>query len=287
MYFTPEVTRRVISRIASSLTRGGWLFMGEAETLRGVSSDFHLRHANDAFFYQLREDARPEEAIPEQRAPVPVPPAPPVNEAWIDTIRLASHRIAALRSPSRPSASAKAAVVPKAAATAAPRMDLAAALELLKEERFSDALRLLGAYPVEVESDRDVLLLRAVLLAQSGDPGGAERVCGRILELDELNAEAHYVKALCREYAGDRAAAADHDRYALYLDPTFAMPRLHLGLMAKRAGDADGERRELSRAVTLLTAEDPSRILLLGGGFARDALVELCRAELRTCGGAA
>jgi len=94
------------------------------------------------------------------------------------------------------------------------------------------------------------------------------------------------VKALCREHARDREGAANHDHYALYLDPTFAMPRLHLGLMAKRTGDLEGARRELARALALLAGEDAARILLLGGGFTRAALVDVCRAELRACGGA-
>jgi chemotaxis protein methyltransferase CheR len=126
-----------------------------------------------------------------------------------------------------------------------------------------------------------------VILTVSGDPRDAERVCARILELDELEAGAHYVMALCREHARDLAGAADHDRYALYLDPTFSMPHLHLGLMAKRAGDRDAARRELARALVLLAAEEPSRVLLHGGGFTREALVALCRSELRACGGSA
>jgi chemotaxis protein methyltransferase CheR len=65
------------------------------------------------------------------------------------------------------------------------------------------------------------------------------------------------------------------------------MPRLHLGLVAARAGEREVARRELARALVLLAAEEPSRILLLGGGFTRDALVALCRAELRAAGGTA
>ncbi len=133
----------------------------------------------------------------------------------------------------------------------------------------------------------DALLLRAVLLTISGDPREAERVCARLFALDELNAEAHYVMALCREHARDLAGAADHDHYALYLDPTFAMPRLHLGLMASRARQPEVARRELARALALLAGEDVSRLLLLGGGFRREALAALCASELRACGGEA
>jgi chemotaxis protein methyltransferase CheR len=102
--------------------------------------------------------------------------------------------------------------------------------------------------------------------------------------LDELNAGAHYVMALCREHAADAAAAIEHDRTAIYLDAGFAMPHLHLGLMARRAGDDDVARHEFSQALVLLAREDASRLLLFGGGFSRDALVALCRAELRVVG---
>ena len=63
------------------------------------------------------------------------------------------------------------------------------------------------------------------------------------------------------------------------------MPRLHLGLLAKRGGDLEAARRELSRALVLLAGVEGSRILMLGGGFTRDALLDVCRAELNACGG--
>jgi chemotaxis protein methyltransferase CheR len=67
---------------------------------------------------------------------------------------------------------------------------------------------------------------------------------------------------------------------ATYLDPGFAMPRLHLGLMARRLGDREDAQRELGQALVLLQREDPSRLLLFGGGFGHEALIALCRAEL-------
>src|SRR5205085_4400881 len=55
MYFTLEAAKSVIARIAQSLTSGGFLFLGHAETLRGISQDFHLRHTHETFYYQRRE----------------------------------------------------------------------------------------------------------------------------------------------------------------------------------------------------------------------------------------
>jgi chemotaxis protein methyltransferase CheR len=63
------------------------------------------------------------------------------------------------------------------------------------------------------------------------------------------------------------------------------MPHLHLGIMAKRRGDLVIAVRELRRALMLLVREDSSRVLLFGGGFSRDTLLQFLRAELRAAGG--
>jgi chemotaxis protein methyltransferase CheR len=75
-----------------------------------------------------------------------------------------------------------------------------------------------------------------------------------------------------------------HDQVAIYVDPGFAMAHLHLGLLARRAGDRETARRELEQAVVLLQREDAARLLLFDGGFSREALVALCRAELLRAG---
>jgi chemotaxis protein methyltransferase CheR len=126
--------------------------------------------------------------------------------------------------------------------------------------------------------------LEAALLAHSGQLKAAEDACHRLLLIDELNAGAHYLLALCREHSGHRERAAEHDRVAAYLDPSFAMPRLHLGLLARRAGDRTAACRELAQALLLLRREDASRLLLFGGGFSREALMGLCESSLKECG---
>jgi chemotaxis protein methyltransferase CheR len=138
--------------------------------------------------------------------------------------------------------------------------------------------------PPESTSDPDAQLLRAVLLSNAGALPEAEEVCRQLLASDELNAGARYLLALCREHVGDRLGAVEQDRTAIYLDPTFAMPRFHLGRLARRAGDLETARRELGEALALLAREESSRIVLFGGGFQREALTRLCAGELRACG---
>jgi chemotaxis protein methyltransferase CheR len=280
MYFAPEQARALVARIARALQPGGYLFLGHAETLRALSDDFHLRHTHNTFYYQLKETAEPE--FPHQQSPAAPAPAPAgisepaLNEAWVDLIREASERVKALAQ--RNGAASPAAVV-------RPVVDLVRVFDLLRMERFAEALAVVRALPPEAAADPDVLLLEAMLLAHSRQLPEAEEACRRLLAIDDMNAGAHYDFALCRESAGERAAAAEHDRIATYLDPAFAMPRLHLGLLARRAGDLIVARRELSQALILLRREDASRLLLFGGGFNREALLGLCESALHGAGG--
>jgi len=161
------------------------------------------------------------------------------------------------------------------------------AVALIERERFDEARELLCALPEARARDPEVLLLHAVLHSHGGDLAAAERVCTELLALDETNAGAHYLMALCRESAGDHPGALAQDRIAAHLDPGFAMPRLHLGLLARRAGERDEARRELRHALLLIEQEEGARLLLFGGGFSRRALRTLCRAELAACGGTA
>ena len=282
MYFTPRGTQALVARIARALVPNGTLFLGSAETLRGLSQAFHLQHTHGSFYYQ-RKDPAEQAASPRGMAPDAARPdlAAVVDDSgsWVEAIGRASERVRALTG--RPTSSGS-----SMALTPRP-WNLGPALELFRQERFAHALSLVRALPDEAAGDPNVLLLHAVLLAHSGQFSSAEDTCRQLLAIDELNAGAHYVLALCREGLGDSRGSADSDQFAIYLDPTFAMPRMHLGLLARRAGDREAARRELGQAVTLLQREDASRLLLFGGGFRREALLALCRAELQACGGAA
>lgn len=333
MYFVPDQARRLIERIARALRPGGYLFLGHAETLRGLSQDFHLRHTHGTFYYQrlTPEEDVAASASAGHRAAHAWPDASLAAAAdaptWVEAIQRASDRVAALTAPraremdarngnaasgtdARAASSAHIGADNDATTARAPwrraaapadvesrdangsgsrsassAWDRGVVFELLRTERFADALAIVDALPPESARDSDVLLLRSVLLTHGGELARAEDACRRLLDVDELSAGAHYLLALCREGVGDRVAASYHDQVAAYLDPAFAMPRLHLGLLARRAGERNAACRELGEALRLLQREDASRVLLFGGGFGRDALVALCRSELSRCGG--
>jgi len=299
MYFAPETARAVVRRISQALLPRGFLFLGHAETLRGITPEFHLCHTHDTFYYQQRDacdTAKPASwATPSKEVVENLLPAAVESTAnWIDVIKRAATRIAKLAdahtlSPDQSAPRVKhSAATSQAAVTTPPRAwDLNGVLEAVRKERFVDALELIGSLPAEAHEDPDALLLRAVLLTNHGRINESEEVCRRLLSLDELNAGAHYLMALCREHEGDENGAMERGQTAVYLDPGFAMPHLHMGILAKRAGDHANAQQALGQALILLASEDASRILLFGGGFSRNALLQLCRTQLRYAGGKA
>ena len=296
MYFTEEAAQDLVKRLTRSLVPGGHLFLGHAETLRGLSDEYHLCHTHGTFYYQRKPLPNGKRSVVGDRrhsgalsgtasaSPALIATNSPADSpaTWLETIQQASDRIRTLSEGPGTAAALGTRAAVAAAVESPPRLHLV--LELFKEERFEDALELLGRLTAKSALDPETLLLHAALLTHSGQLAAAERVSAQLLACDELNAGAHYLLALCRESAGDRPRAVEHDHTAIYLDSSFAMPRLHLGLMARRAGDPEAARRELTQALQLLKREDASRLLLFGGGFGREALIALCHAELKSAG---
>lgn len=284
MYFVPETAAAIVERIQYSLAPGGCLFLGHAETLRGLSQAFHLRRAHGSFYYQLRgadEEHLPELPLVERMAePSPLLSAGPGNGAalpWYEEIGRASARIASL-STAKPATVSPA---PVASTPAFRNHRISRVLDLHQQERFTEALAHLEGMPGDTASDPDLQVLQAMLLVNCGRIAEAEALCQPLLGRHELNAGVRYVTALCREQAGDLPASEEHDAAAAYLDPSFAMPRFHLGLVCKRLGRTADAHMHFEAALALLVKEDAVRLLLFGGGFSRETLVQACRSELQ------
>lgn len=244
MYLLPEALQRAQQQLAQSLAPDGYLFLGHAESLRAAELGLALRQEPGCFYYQRAT----EPAFQPTQPPQPPRPAAP----------LAPRRSAAAPQP--------------------------ALQALLREERHAEALALAAQLAERHPRDPQPRLHHALLLAQQGRLDEALRDCERLLALAPgaaQRAAAHYVQALCLEARGDRAGAALRYRQAARLDTGFAMPRLRLGLLARRAGDAALMREELRTAAELLRREDEQRLLLFGGGFGRATLLSLCEDELR------
>ncbi|WP_250035178.1 CheR family methyltransferase [Paractinoplanes maris] len=246
MYLTPAVTSALVARMTDALVPGGYLFLGHTDSLGSDPVGLELRHTHQSFYYR--------------RAGGPTP----------------AQRISSLPEADEPR------MVP----AAAPPVDnntYERALDLLRQERFADALALVdGPRPGPLR--RRDRLLHGVLLAQAGRLDEAIALARRLSDENGLNPDAHQLLGLCLEDGSAVAEAIGQYRLAAYLDPGFALPRMRLGQLARRQGDDRAAAGELERALELLAREDDERITLFGGGFGRIALTVQCRSELDACG---
>lgn len=77
IYFDQETIRRVIARFAETLAPQGFLFIGHAETLWGISNSFHTLEFPHTFIYQLAASGERPLITP----PVPILPMPVLGPA--------------------------------------------------------------------------------------------------------------------------------------------------------------------------------------------------------------
>jgi chemotaxis protein methyltransferase CheR len=251
MYFAPDVMAAAVGRIARSLAPGGFLFLGSAETLRGISPDFELCESHGTFYYRRKPVILDDGFRAVVSRPVDLHTAPDLG------------------------------VLPDLGG--AP--DLRMVLELLGMERFAEALIALDDVTPAASEDPQLLLLRAALLTHTGDYPAAAAGCRRLLERRELRgdrggdlrAEAHLLLATGSEFEADLPAAIGHYRTAISCDPRFAMAHMQLGRLALRTGDRLTAGREYAASTRLLPDEADRRILLFGGGFDRESLISLGR----------
>ncbi len=269
MYFAPDVMATVIDRFARALAPGGFLFLGSAETLRGMTTQFELCESHGTFYYRRRPvevtPVAPATATPSpRRSPAPGPSVPHPGPAGPD------------RDP--------------APDAAVPSLELTSVLELIGQERFAEALSALDRLErlgpaTGASTDPELLLLRAALLTHTGSYSAAAIACHRLLEHDRFAADAHALLAAGLEFGADLPAAIEHCRTATGCDPRFALAHLQLGRLIQRTGDQPAAHRHYSTAARLLAAETDRRILLFGGGFDRESLISLCRTQSAVTGG--
>jgi chemotaxis protein methyltransferase CheR len=281
MYFTTDKYHEAALRLIDALVPSGYLLLGHAESLRGMGLPVDLVHVADSFCYRKSVSRALGTSDPLTNLLQATPIAPALESTSL-TSNADVHRASRLDATV-----AMRAVQP--ATSSSPLIHELALLTkitpLLEAERFAEALQLLEASP-ETNSPVKQLCL-AALLVYTNQFDAAIAKASALVNVESVAAEANYALALCHEYAADWAQATDLARRATYLDPTFAMPWLHLGILSRKRGDNLAARRELLQARSLLTVEPPERLLWFGGGCSRSTLLAACQRELGSTGGAA
>jgi chemotaxis protein methyltransferase CheR len=238
IYFARETTQALVHRFHRSLTHGGYLLLGHAETLWQVSDAFSLVPVGEAFVY--RKDAHPVRrgatlASPTASRPSGSAPASAGAPHWRGVREVLR---APVRLSRRPVASA-----PQATPVPTPHEDLASARDALSTGRYQEAAslaeRATAAHPLLVEA----YVVQGRALSNLGDDDGA-------------------IAAL---------------RKAVFLEPDAGHAHFVLATTLARVGDVEGASLSFAAAADSLPRATPERVGELLDGRAVSDLVDLCR----------
>lgn len=260
IYFKVDSTRRVIRNFYEVLREGGYLFLGYSESLWKISSDFVPRDLGKAFIYQ-----RPSRETGTGSLDTPAAPAA--------TERGLSHRLEAA-SPRRPAKAAQPAGPPRRTAT------LEEAAALYEARRFEEALLAVESILEVNPADLKAHLLAAKLRADREEVGPALRHCRRVLEIDPLLEEAHYLTGVLLLRAGEKEKAVDSLSRVIYLNPSghrSALAHFHLAGLHAEGDSRIASIREYRNALRLLERFPKDELL---EEFSADFLARVCRRRL-------
>jgi chemotaxis protein methyltransferase CheR len=133
--------------------------------------------------------------------------------------------------------------------------------------------------PDELGASAWVAWVRA--LANQGCLREAAATAQRAVERHGPSAELLYLNAVLLLEAGNDAEAGALARRALYLDRSMVVAHMTLADAQRRAGDADGARRALRNAATLLDALPDDTEVAASDGERAGRLRELVSVKLR------
>jgi chemotaxis protein methyltransferase CheR len=264
IYFGLETTREMVGRFSRCLKPDGYFFMGHAETLSNISDGFLRQQHKGGFFYRLKSQQQgeamhgSEHAVRPEMVPA-VPSAPAAGTSPMETI------------------------VPPAAAGAVQAVDLE---QLLREadcefecENFRTASQKYATLLAVDPNHVGALIGQGFIHANRGEYDAALDNCRRALQLDDLRADAYFLRGLIHDLCGETVEAIGEYRKALLLDMNFVMPHYNLSKIYWRLGRLEDARRQLNNTLRLLEKTPVEAAIRYSGGLSRAVFLEVCRED--------
>lgn len=284
IYFRDEVSRDVMQKLRETLRPGGYLLLGYAETLWGMTDGLAPLLMEDTYVYRRLAPgavaappvARPAPATRPPAGSPPISASPPVAASPLVAASLASPvkaRPPAARAPAARPPAARAPVAPPVAAADPARSSPRAAIErLIAAEDLAAALARAAEWSAREPDDREARFLVARLGAALGRHAPAADAVREVIAREPLYAPAYLLLGLLCDRMGEAAEALAQLHQALYVDPALPLAWFHAGNLYQRAGDA----RRAVHAYRQALKHAPRFTPEWDSGLTRELLVKLC-----------
>jgi chemotaxis protein methyltransferase CheR len=265
IYIEPEASRAIINRFAACLVFDGLLLLGASDHVVWPEEMLAREQAEGASYLRRKLDRHiPHPAMDE--TPV-VAPKPAVTDAMVE---------AALKTLEKRGWTAKTGVV-----NTDRQQGLARVVELVRAERWSDAVTLVEQVIGESGASSELLQLKAKALANFGNLDDALQACQQSLSMDPTDKHTYLLQGIVLIEHGQPQQAEIALRKAIYLDHAFLEAHHHVGLLQLRMGRRDAGLKSLRNALTLAEQGDPLRGIHNAPGMNYGRFAEVLRNEIR------
>ncbi|MFZ5917726.1 MAG: CheR family methyltransferase [Chloroflexota bacterium] len=260
IYFSQEVTGRVVKQFHQCLTDDGWFIPGASEPNMVNYQVFEHQSFPGAVVYQKsRRQEKP--AIP--TAPVSWQPS---IDAW------------APKSQARKPAATPA--VPVWEGDGKKDDACARALQLIRQGQNLAALNLLQEIVAQDPECAPAYLALGRLHADKGEWETAQRWCEKAIEKDSLNPEPYFTLAMIAWERENLDEAVSLVKKTLYLDPLFILGHYALANIHRQQGKEEMARRSLQNVRRLLVGRPPEEPISGGDGLVVGRLLAQVEAAL-------
>jgi len=225
IYFSEQVTKKVISSFYESLVDGGWLVVGHSEYALGTYRQFQTRSFDGAILYQ--RDAT-SSVQPRDWSWWVGQPATPAAKASVKPPAVSA--AAPITVPARVPVE----VPPEVPAPVSPAIEeedqdpIETAQDLLEYGHSERARDLLSKVIAQDPSNAQACALLGQAYANLGQWDDAKRWCQQAIKVDKLSLEAYYTLALVDQHQGELDAALDAMKKVVYIDRSSILG--HFGL---------------------------------------------------------
>ncbi len=224
IYFDSKTVKDVVQKLAESLKKEGYLFLGHSESLWKISTDFTSIQFPQTFIYQKRKAERHEEEIP------PHIPLPEI------------HLTADFKKEEKrwPSSIQEIEILFKEGERAFEKKEYGRALEY-----FEKILK-------QSEKHLKTLMAKAAILANQQKYKEAIFLLEKVIEEDNLFKEAYYLKGVLHEKCNQIDEAIKAFQKVLYLEPHFSVCYFHLGNLYRFQNKKNLSKKAFENCMSLI-----------------------------------
>jgi len=267
MYFSKDLSNRVIERFRYCLLDDGWLFVSACETSLVKSPSFEpVNHAQSTAYKKFQGEGRKK---PKEAFTVPKSTERKINT--LDKLRKARVKLKETEDKS----------LKRIKPCLSVDKSYERALEYYESRQYEKSVEIISKVLTKEKNNKNGIALLCRIYANQGRLTEALHLIEDALSLDKLNPELHYLHGVILQEEDRLEDAMEALRRAIYLDKEMIAAHFALGNIALRMGKEKSSTQHFNNALSFLEAYEPEDVVPETEGMIASRFKEIIIASLQ------